>query len=279
MELLKCTNVNKNFGDKKILKDINLTIPKGKIIGLLGKNGTGKSTLIKLINDLLTPSSGEILINGKPIGVESKKIISYLPERTYLDKTMTVEEVLNYFEGFYENFDIGKAKKLQAEWNAKKQTELIIHHKTHAGGKWTYYAFAASDDLEKLLKDIADLHWKVNDMNDMYVKARKDAWAYIRMRNAKRANELINKAKLILSESNKQRQNTNKLFEQLLSSSHTPLDTAVLDGRGLWLRDVTSEVLLFVVEVVENGKYVRAWTTRAKGGMEVTLDGRNVVIK
>lgn len=175
--------------------------------------------------------------------------------------------------------DIGKAKKLQAEWNAKKQTELIIHHKTHAGGKWTYYAFAASDDLEKLLKDIADLHWKVNDMIDMYSKARNDANAYIRMRNAKRANELINKAKLILSESNKQRQNTNKLFEQLLSSSHNPLDTAVLDGRGLWLRGVTSEVLLFVVEVVENGKYVRAWTTRAKGGMEVTLDGRNVVIK
>lgn len=175
--------------------------------------------------------------------------------------------------------DIEKAKKLQAEWNEKKQTELIIHHKTHAGGKWTYYAFAASDDLEKLLKDIADLHWKVNDMIDMYVKARNDANTYIRTRNAKRANELINKAKLILSESNKQRQNTNKLFEQLLSSSHKPLDTAVLDGRGLWLKDVTSEVLLFVVEVVENGKYVRAWTGRGKGGMEVTLNGRNIIIK
>jgi len=90
----------------------------------LGKNGTGKSTLIKLINDLLTPSSGEILINGKPIGVESKNIIAYLPERTYLDKTMTVEEVLNYFEGFYENFDIGKAKKLLKELDLDINSKL-----------------------------------------------------------------------------------------------------------------------------------------------------------
>ena len=112
MEILKCVNVNKEFGDKKILKDINLEIPRGKIIGLLGKNGTGKTTLIKLINDLLTPTSGQILVNGQEIGVDSKKIISYLPERTYLDKTMTVEKVIEYFEDFYDNFDSKKARKL-----------------------------------------------------------------------------------------------------------------------------------------------------------------------
>jgi len=112
MELLECKNLNKSFGDKKILKNINLKIPRGKIIGLLGKNGTGKSTLIKLVNDLLTPTSGEILINGKKVGIESKKIISYLPERTYLDKSMKVEEVIKYFEEFYDNFDSEKAKKL-----------------------------------------------------------------------------------------------------------------------------------------------------------------------
>lgn len=112
MELVKCINVNKSFGDRKILKDINLTIPKGKIIGLLGKNGTGKSTLIKLINDLLTPTSGEILINGEKVGVNSKRIISYLPERTYLDKSMTVDKVINYFSDFYDNFDSNKARKL-----------------------------------------------------------------------------------------------------------------------------------------------------------------------
>ena len=112
MELLKCINVSKSFGNKKVLKNINLTIPKGKIIGLLGKNGTGKSTLIKMFNDLLTIDEGEILVKGKPIGVESKKIISYLPERTYLDKTMTVKETIKYFSEFYDNFDENKAKKL-----------------------------------------------------------------------------------------------------------------------------------------------------------------------
>ena len=112
MELLECINVSKSFGKKKILSNINLTIPRGKIIGLLGKNGTGKSTLIKLINDLLTIDSGKILINGSEVGIESKKIISYLPERTYLDKSMTVEKTLEYFEDFYENFDSKKAKKL-----------------------------------------------------------------------------------------------------------------------------------------------------------------------
>jgi len=112
MELLQCKNENKSYGDKKVLKNINLTIPRGKIIGLLGKNGTGKSTLIKLINDLLTPTSGQILVNGKEVGIESKKIISYLPERTYLDKTMTVEQVIEYFSDFYDNFDSTKARKL-----------------------------------------------------------------------------------------------------------------------------------------------------------------------
>ena len=112
MELLQCIDLNKNYGHKKVLKNVNLTIPRGKMIGLLGKNGTGKSTLIKLINDLLTPTSGKILVNGKEIGIESKKIIAYLPERTYLDKSMTVKKVLEFFESFYNNFDTEKAKKL-----------------------------------------------------------------------------------------------------------------------------------------------------------------------
>ena len=84
MELLEIKNLNKSFDNKEILKDINISISSGRIVGLLGKNGVGKSTLIKLINDLLTPTSGEILIKGNKVGVETKKIISYLPERTYL---------------------------------------------------------------------------------------------------------------------------------------------------------------------------------------------------
>ena len=112
MKLLEIKDLNKSFDNKEILKDINLSIQSGKIIGLLGKNGVGKTTLIKLINDLLTPTSGEILIKGQKIGVETKKVISYLPERTYLNKHMKVSEVISYFEDFYDNFDSEKAKKL-----------------------------------------------------------------------------------------------------------------------------------------------------------------------
>ena len=112
MELLECKNLCKEFDKKTILQDINLKIPRGKIIGLLGKNGAGKSTLIKLINDLLTATSGEILINGENPGVNSKKIIAYLPERTYLDKEMTVKQAINYFDEFYQNFDSDKAIRL-----------------------------------------------------------------------------------------------------------------------------------------------------------------------
>jgi len=124
MNLLECKNLYKSFGKKEILKDVNLVIPKGKIIGLLGKNGTGKSTLIKLINDLLTPSSGEILVKGKKIGVTSKKVISYLPERTYLDKSMTVEKTIQFFEDFYDNFDSKKAKKLISDLDLDVEQKL-----------------------------------------------------------------------------------------------------------------------------------------------------------
>ena len=117
MELVKCNNLCKEFDNKKILKDVNLTIPKGKIIGLLGKNGMGKTTLLKLINDLLTPTSGEVLINGEKPGINSKKIISYLPERTYLDKSMKISQILTFFSEFYDNFNKEKAIKLLKDLN------------------------------------------------------------------------------------------------------------------------------------------------------------------
>lgn len=124
MELLECKKLCKSYGDKKILKDVNLKIPKGKIIGLLGKNGTGKTTLIKLINDLLTPTSGEVLINGKKTGVESKKVISYLPEKTYLDREMRVRDAINYFEEFYDNFDTKRATKLLKDLDLDIDTKI-----------------------------------------------------------------------------------------------------------------------------------------------------------
>jgi len=124
MELVECKNLCKAYDNKEVLKDINLKVPRGKIIGLLGKNGTGKTTLIKLINDLLTPTSGEILINGKRPGVESKKIISYLPERTYIDREMKVCDALKYFEAFYDNFDINKAVKLLKDLDLDINTKI-----------------------------------------------------------------------------------------------------------------------------------------------------------
>lgn len=124
MNLIKCTNLTKKFDNKTILNNINLTITENKIIGLLGKNGTGKTTLIKLINDLLTPTSGEILIEGKKPSPETKEIISYLPERTYLDKTMTIKETLIFFSEFYKNFNIKKAKKLLKDLNLEENQKL-----------------------------------------------------------------------------------------------------------------------------------------------------------
>lgn len=124
MQLLEFINLQKSFGNKKVLENINLKLPKGKIIGLLGKNGAGKTTLIKLINNLLTPTAGEILVNGEPIGVNSKKIISYLPERTYLDKSMKVCDAVKYFSDFYDNFDSEKAYKLLNDLGLDKNAKL-----------------------------------------------------------------------------------------------------------------------------------------------------------
>lgn len=124
MELLKIENLSKSYGKRKVLKNISFTINEGRIVGLLGKNGTGKTTLIKLVNDLLTRDSGEILVNGNEIGVESKKDISYLPERTYLDKSMKVKEVVKFFEEFYDNFDAKKAHKLLKDLGLDEEQKL-----------------------------------------------------------------------------------------------------------------------------------------------------------
>lgn len=112
MELLEISNLGKMYDKFVALKDVNIKIQPNKIVGLLGKNGSGKTTLIKLVNDLLTPSSGEVLVKGEKIGINSKKIISYLPERTYLDKSWKVKDVLKFFWEFYEDFDQDKALKL-----------------------------------------------------------------------------------------------------------------------------------------------------------------------
>ena len=124
MSLVEFKNVSKSFDNKQILKNVSFKIEEGKIIGLLGKNGMGKTTILKLLNDLLTPTNGEILFCGASIGVESKKQISFLPERTYLDKNMTIKQVLNYFVDFYDNFNLEKAKKLLTDLSLNESDSL-----------------------------------------------------------------------------------------------------------------------------------------------------------
>lgn len=107
--ILECSELTKRFGSKAALSNVNLKIERGQIIGLLGPNGSGKSTLIKLANQLLTPTSGNILIGGMAPGIETKKIVSYLPEKTYLNDWMRVHQIIELFTDFYANFKPQKA--------------------------------------------------------------------------------------------------------------------------------------------------------------------------
>lgn len=122
--ILECKNLTKTFGTKKALNNVNLSIERGKIIGLLGPNGSGKTTLIKLCNELLTPTSGEILIGGNKPGIETKKIVSYLPERTYLNDWMRVSEIIGFFKDFYSDFKPEKAYDMLKRLNINPKDKL-----------------------------------------------------------------------------------------------------------------------------------------------------------
>lgn len=110
--ILEAKNLCKNYGHIRALNNVNFQLKPGQIIGLLGPNGSGKSTLIKTINGLLVPTSGEITILGQKPGPETKSIVSYLPERTYLNDWMRVSQILDYFNDFYSDFDRQKAVEM-----------------------------------------------------------------------------------------------------------------------------------------------------------------------
>ncbi len=116
-ELLVTKDLTKKYGSKLALNNVNLSIERGHIIGLLGPNGSGKTTFIKILNGLLTPSSGEILVNGERVGVNSKKVISYLPDVNYLNMGSKVSELIKMFKLFYEDFDVDKAYSLLEKLN------------------------------------------------------------------------------------------------------------------------------------------------------------------
>jgi ABC-2 type transport system ATP-binding protein len=123
-ELLTCTGLTKKYGNVLALNNVDLTVGRGKIIGLLGPNGSGKTTLIKLINGLLTPSEGSLLVNGEAPGVETKKIVSYLPDNSFLPSWMTVEQIVNLFCDFYEDFRPQLAYEMLERLGVAKDAKL-----------------------------------------------------------------------------------------------------------------------------------------------------------
>ena len=137
-EIVRCTNLNKTYGNIAALQDVSFALESGKIVGLLGPNGSGKTTLIKLLNGLLTPTKGEILIGGHKIGVETKKLVAYLPDNSYLNSWMTVKQIVEYFQDFYEDFrpevayemlarlDIAPDRKLKTLSKGNKEKVCLI---------------------------------------------------------------------------------------------------------------------------------------------------------
>jgi len=110
--ILECRGLSKRFGSVWALDGVTFSIEPGRIVGLLGPNGSGKTTLIKLANELLVPTNGDIYIEGMKPGVETKKIISYLPDRVYFEERMKVGDCKTLFSDFYEDFDAAKATEM-----------------------------------------------------------------------------------------------------------------------------------------------------------------------
>lgn len=123
-ELIKIQDLNKKYGKKKVLKDVNLTLHGGQIVGLLGPNGSGKTTLIKVLNGLLKEYDGDVQIDQQAIGIHSKKIISYLPDEPYFENWMTTSDALNLFVDMYDDFDLNKALSLMERMDIEKKVKI-----------------------------------------------------------------------------------------------------------------------------------------------------------
>ena len=122
--ILECKGLTKRYGGKTALDQITFSLMPGKIIGLLGPNGSGKTTLIKLLNGLLVPTEGQIFIDGLRPGTETKKFVSYLPERTYLNSWMKVCDIIDFFQDFYEDFDKARAYDMLKRLNINPSDRL-----------------------------------------------------------------------------------------------------------------------------------------------------------
>lgn len=123
--ILECSGLSKQYGNGHMaLSNLNLSLERGQIVGLLGPNGSGKTTLIKLINDLLVPTEGFVHIDGMEPGVETKKVVSYLPERTYLAPSWKVQDLMDYFADFYEDFRKDRADQMLEALKIDKSDRL-----------------------------------------------------------------------------------------------------------------------------------------------------------
>lgn len=122
--LVEIKELGKCYGKKNAMNNLSLSLESGRIVGILGPNGSGKSTLIKMMAGVLKPTSGQIIINGYPVGVDTKKIVSYLPERTYLNPSMKVKEAVDYFADFYEDFSRQKALDMLEKFGINEQDKI-----------------------------------------------------------------------------------------------------------------------------------------------------------
>ena len=122
--LLEIQGLSKTYDKKQALNDVTLNIAPGHIVGLLGPNGSGKTTLIMIICGLLQPTNGSVLVDGNPVGPKSKAIVSYLPDKTYLDENMTIESVIAMFKDFYEDFDENRASEMLSSLKIDPKSKL-----------------------------------------------------------------------------------------------------------------------------------------------------------
>lgn len=122
--ILQCADLTKSYRGIQALSDLTLSVRGGGIVGLLGPNGSGKTTLIKLANGLLSPTSGSILIDGKPVGPETKKIVSYLPDHNFLTPWMTVEQMIRYYEDFFPDFERARAEEMLKRLGIQSQRKI-----------------------------------------------------------------------------------------------------------------------------------------------------------
>ncbi|AOZ93824.1 ABC transporter ATP-binding protein [Paenibacillus crassostreae] len=124
--LLQINNVTKSYGSKRALDDVTLEIAPGKIVGLLGSNGSGKSTLMKMVSGLLQPTKGTVSVTGIPVGLNTKSLVAFMPDRPLTESWMKVRDAIAYFQDFYQDFDIAKAREMLKFMNLNENDRVSI---------------------------------------------------------------------------------------------------------------------------------------------------------